>query len=140
MIAATGTYGDPRCPRCAIKLAAVPDGACLSREQWDAIKAGDYFADKGTCAEPADCPGKKLPTGYTYFGEIEKPPRPDPIAQAVADERARIAGEIRAEIERCKADIRELVPAFEYSGAIGKTEAEIAALRLALKIVEAKGE
>jgi hypothetical protein len=67
-------------------------------------------------------------------------PRREANARAVADERARIAGEIRAEIERCKADIRELVPAFEYSGAIGKTEAEIAALRLALKIVEAKGE
>lgn len=53
--------GSPKCPQCGGELREVTysrDGM-LNSEQFDAVRAGDYFCKK--------CPGKESNDGYKYF-------------------------------------------------------------------------
>lgn len=72
-VAAGGKPGDPRCPTCDCKLQWVGSGpAFLNREQWDAMKAGDYLLPAKSCQRP-DCSGWRHSNGNLYWDEIKQP-------------------------------------------------------------------
>lgn len=53
----------PVCPQCGHLLHVVPYpmDSYMNREQWESLKAGDYFC--------IVCQNPKTKTGYTYFWE-----------------------------------------------------------------------
>lgn len=54
------------CPRCDKPLKAVPPSKWLNAEQWEAVKAGDYFCDS--------CPSNDRGNGrfhYFWAAEVE---------------------------------------------------------------------
>lgn len=51
------------CPECGKELNIVPGSKCLNPEQWDSVKAGDYYCTK--------CKGNRGKTGYRYYWKEE---------------------------------------------------------------------
>lgn len=45
-----------RCPKCDLPLSPVPNSTYLNGDQWDAVKAGDWFREWRDCT--------LLPSGY----------------------------------------------------------------------------
>jgi hypothetical protein len=68
---AVGTRSNPKCPRCNRELERVKQtSGMLNDDQFDAVKAGDYFTpdcDLDPCAGSAN----GVTSTYRYFGEIE---------------------------------------------------------------------
>ena len=51
------------CPECGKELNIVPSSKCLNPEQYDSVKAGDYFCK--------NCKGNRGNTGYRYYWKEE---------------------------------------------------------------------
>lgn len=58
-------YIKKKCPKCKSELKCVtnPCGSMLNDEQFDAIKAGDYYCDS--------CHGNRSDSGFRYFWKKE---------------------------------------------------------------------
>lgn len=83
---AAGVAGNARCGKCDQQLEWVgPTPECLNRDQWDSMKAGEYFLPARKCAD-AECPGRPHMNGNRYWGEIEAPKPVDWQARAEAAE------------------------------------------------------
>jgi hypothetical protein len=54
-----------KCPKCGKELVEItyPFNSMLNEEQFDAVKAGDYYCEK--------CQASTLPNGCSYFWESE---------------------------------------------------------------------
>lgn len=51
------------CPECGEELNIVPDSKCLNPEQYDSVKAGDYYC--------TNCKGDRGKTGFRYYWKEE---------------------------------------------------------------------
>jgi hypothetical protein len=100
---AAGAPGRPTCGECLRGLNWVGRGPdYLNGDQWDAVKAGEYFIPATDCLRE-DCPGRRHDNGNRYWSEIEREPPTDWQARAQTAE---------AEVERLKAEneaLRKLV-------------------------------
>ncbi len=54
-----------RCPQCGGDISSVPRSAYLNSEQWDSVKAGDFYCKK--------CKSDQCATGFKYWNSEELP-------------------------------------------------------------------